>query len=180
MRYLIAVVLLLVLTLTGCASHAPDPNYAAYLAAQTKLASLEQKPLVEIKALPGQTISGLAGVTVYAPQGGAPASQIAAPAAQADPWAGVASAALGVLGSVGSNAIMGKAAVGIAGALRDAGTAGYRYVQAPASNVSVSSVDSHNSATTTDSHNSTVTSTSTVTAPTAINSNNPVTTGAGK
>lgn len=104
-----ALTILIPALLAGCAS----TDYKQYIAAQEKaneMAIKEQKPLVEITAQPGQSITGLAGP---------------------NEWVGVFSQGLGVLGTLGGIHYGGKAAVGLASEVRQAGTAGYPFVQAP-------------------------------------------------
>jgi hypothetical protein len=131
-----ALALLPLAILTGCANQQADPNYQAYLAAvnagQAAQATQQQKPLIDIKCLPNAPCS-FASITVFAPPADTHSSQpqIAAPQPQVSPWAGVATSALGLLGNVAGYAYGAKAAIGIADALRDAGTTGYKYVQAP-------------------------------------------------
>ena len=122
MKYLL---MMLALVLAGCAS----TEYRDYLTAAHeghKLALQAQKPLVEIEAQEGQTITGLKAVRVYTPVA-APQVQQARPSE----WAGVMNNALGVVGSLGGVYLGGKAAEGLANAVGGAATAGYQYIQAP-------------------------------------------------
>lgn len=60
------IIVLLVALLTGCASR----DYGEYVKAQSdanRLAVESQKPMVRITAQPGQPITGLASLEVYAP-----------------------------------------------------------------------------------------------------------------
>jgi hypothetical protein len=126
------------LALTACASHQADPNYTAYIAAinaqQAAHAAEPRRILVDIGCAKDAT--SCQPIKVYEPSGNAPTGPaIAMPQPQANEWAGVATTALGVIGNLGGYAFGAKAAVGIANSIRDAGTAGYKYVQAPAAPV---------------------------------------------
>jgi len=122
-------VLCLSIALAGCASN----DYAQYLTAQSEAnrASQDlQKPIVRLTAHPGMPITGLASLEVFAPQQLPVIQQ-----ARANEWAGVLGQGLSILGTVGSLYVGGKATLGVANAMAGASTAGYRYIQAPAANV---------------------------------------------
>ncbi len=151
MKYL----LFLPISLVGCAS----TDYNAYLAAQSEAnrQALEaQKPLIRITAQPGQQITGLASVEVYAPQQ-APVIQQAKP----NEWASVVGQALGVFGTVGGIVAAGNAAVNLSKSVGNAASVGYQHIQTPQANVTTSTNSSVNS-----SYNPISTSTSTTTLPT--------------
>lgn len=158
MKTLILMVMFAVL-LAGCAT---DKDYAAYLAAQAAAndkAAADQKPLVRLVAQDGQAITGLHSLEVYTPAA-APVIQQARP----NEWVGVVQTAVGVTGTVLGIRAAGHAAVGLADSVGRAGTAGYKYIQAPgatttSTTTTTSTVDSSNHSTTatTDSHNSTAT-----------------------
>lgn len=110
----------------GCST---TGDYKAYLQAQAEAnrqAAEGQKPLVELTAQPGQPITGLSSLKVYPPTA-APVIQQSRP----NEWAGVVGQGLGVLGTLGGIHYGGKAAVGLASEIRQAGTAGYAHIQAP-------------------------------------------------
>lgn len=122
-------VLCVSIALAGCASN----DYAQYLTAQSEANRSSQdlqKPLVRLTAHPGMSITGLASLEVFAPQQLPVIQQ-----ARANEWAGVLGQGLSILGTVGSLYVGGKATLGVANAVAGAGTAGYRYIQAPAANV---------------------------------------------
>lgn len=119
-------VLILLPFLAACAS---SPEYESYLKAQheaNRHAAENQKPLVRLTAQPGQQITGLQSLEVYTPAA-APVIQQQRP----NEWAAVVGQGLGVISSIGGLAVGGKAAIGLAREVRQAGTAGYPFVQAP-------------------------------------------------
>lgn len=119
-------VILTALVLAGCAS---SGEYRDYLTASHKgheLALTQQKPLVRIEAMPGQSITGLKSVEVYTPVQ-APAVQQARPSE----WAGVLNNAVGVAGTVLGIHYAGRAAIGLADSVGASANAGYAHVQAP-------------------------------------------------
>lgn len=153
---------------SGCAS---TSDYSQYVTAQqdaNRQALEGQKPLVRLTAQPGQAITGLASLEVYAPIQ-APVIQQSRP----NEWAAVVSQGLGVLGTVGGIVAAGNAASDLATSVGMASTAGYPYIQTPQANVTTSNVkttsvtDSGNTATqsTTGSYNPVNTTTSTTTLP---------------
>ena len=112
--------------LAGCAT---SPEYTAYLQAQqdaNRQAAEHQKPLVRLTAQPGQQITGLQSLEVYTPTT-APVIQQQRP----NEWAAVVGQGIGVIGTIGGIHAGGKAAIGLAGEIRQAGTAGYAHIQAP-------------------------------------------------
>ena len=119
-------ILLLLPFLTACATSAEYDSYLKAQAEANKQAAEHQKPLVRLVAQPGQQITGLQSLEVYTPTS-APVVQQARPSE----WAAVVSQGLGVVGSVGGLAVGGKAAIGLASQVRQAGTAGYQSIQAP-------------------------------------------------
>lgn len=122
----------LLLLMSGCATS----DYGNYLKAQAeanKQAMTGQKPLLELTAQPGQPITGLASLRVYAPSQ-MPVIQQARP----NEWAAVVERALGVAGTVGAIHVGGQALTNLAGEVRAAGTAGYAYVQAPVTTTTMS------------------------------------------
>ena len=138
----------LVALLTGCASG----DYGTYVKAQSdanRLAVDGQKPLVRLTAQPGQPITGLASLEVYAPTT-APVIQQSRPSE----WAGVLGQGLSIIGTVAGIKAAGDAAVGLADSVGRAGTAGYPYIQTPAANISTVTTDA--STVTTTSTTSTV------------------------
>lgn len=96
----------------GCAKGI-DPNYAAYL---KTAANKEQKPLVEIKAVPGQQITGLASITVYAPGQSVARLEQYKPPPPHPVW-GVLGSAIRAASVVGSIWAAGDAAKGLANAV---------------------------------------------------------------
>ena len=146
------------LMLNGCASS----DYGEYVKAQSdanRLAVESQKPMVRITAQPGQPITGLASLEVYAPTA-APVIQQSRP----NEWAGVLGHGIGVAGSVLGIKYAGEAATSLADSVGRSSNAGYQYIQAPAANVSTvtTTTDSSNRAVTTDSSNHAVTTSTTV------------------
>lgn len=132
--------------LAGCST---SGDYQAYLAAQTaanRQASEAQKPLVKLTAQPGQQITGLASLEVYTP---VQAQQIQQ--ARPNEWAAVVSQGLSVVGTVGGIVAAGRASVDLATAVGTSATAGYKYVQAPAANVTTTTDASMTTTTTTTS-----------------------------
>lgn len=118
-----ATTLLAALLLTGCASSGEYRDYLTAQHAANELAVKEQKPLVRIRAQPGQQITGLAEVEVYAPQAPVQIQQ-----ARPNEWAGVANTALGITGTALGITLGGDAAIGLAGAVGKAANHGYEYV----------------------------------------------------
>lgn len=120
-------VILTALVLAGCASSGGE--YRDYLTASHKgheLALTQQKPLVRIEAMPGQSITGLKSVEVFTPVQ-APVVQQARPSE----WAGVLNNAVGVAGTVLGIHYAGRAAIGLADSVGSAANVGYAHVQAP-------------------------------------------------
>jgi hypothetical protein len=115
----------LCLLIPACAS----TDYNAYLKAQ-QAAFEAQKPVFELEAMPGEAITGLKAIRVYAQ---APAVQQARPSE----WAGVLGTGLQVLGIVGGIKYQGEAAANLATAVGGAANHGYRFIQAPQANQSV-------------------------------------------
>ena len=143
-----AIVLCGFVALTGCASG----NYGEYVKAQSdanRLAVESQKPMVRITAQPGQPITGLASLEVYAPTS-APVIQQSRP----NEWAGVLGQGIGVAGSVLGIKFAGEAATSLADSVGKSSNTGYQYIQAPAANVSTVTTDA--STVTTTSTTSTV------------------------
>lgn len=137
-----------VVALTGCASG----NYGEYVKAQSdanRLAVESQKPMVRLTAQPGQPITGLASLEVYAPTS-APVIQQSRP----NEWAGVLGHGISVAGSVLGIKYAGEAATSLADSVGRSSNAGYQYIQAPAANVSTVTTDA--STVTTTSTTSTV------------------------
>jgi hypothetical protein len=170
------------LLLTGCAS---DASYIAYLEAQRAAQTAAQqgaRPLVRIVAQDGATITGLAGIEINLPVE-APRVEQQRPSE----WAGVIQTGLGVFGAVGGIFASGKAAKDLAIAVGTHSAAIAGQIQAPAANVTTSTVtnesNSRNVATTTtttneaDSRNTqTSQNTNTTTSTSSVsNSNNPIT-----
>ena len=150
-----ALVLLLPVILTGCAT---SEDYRAYLAAQEGAnlrAYAERKPLVEIEAVPGQQITGLKAMRVYLPEQPQKIEQ-----ARPSEWAGIAGQALSIVGMWGGIYYSGKNAVDIANAVGSAATRGYGFVQPPQANVTTTTID--NTSTRSFSTSSTSADTSTV------------------
>lgn len=170
------------LCLTGCANQ----EYIAYAAAHAEQPQTQQ-PLVQIKAQPGQQITGLESITVYAPNN-QQGPNIAPPPPNV--WARVLETGLGVVGTVAGYHYGGKAAIGIANAIKDGAVAGYSHVQAPQANVSTvntthadttstSSTSNTSSVAITSETNTTSANTSTAntsTSTSTANSHNPITT----
>lgn len=143
-----AIVLCGFVALTGCASG----NYGEYVKAQSdanRLAVESQKPMVRITAQPGQPITGLASLEVYAPTS-APVIQQSRP----NEWAGVLGQGISVAGSVLGIKYAGEAATSLADSVGKSSNTGYQYIQAPAANVSTVTTDA--STVTTTSTTSTV------------------------
>lgn len=136
------------LILSACAT----PGYDSYLQAQSEAnrQALEaQKPLIKITAQPGQQITGLQSLEVYTPQQ-MPVIQQARP----NEWAAVLGQAVGVVGQIGSIYYGGQAAIGIAGEIRQAGTAGYAHIQAPGAVTTTTNTTTTSTATTNTMSNS--------------------------
>lgn len=139
-----------IVALTGCASG----DYGEYVKAQSdanRLAVESQKPMVRITAQPGQPITGLASLEVYAPTS-APVIQQSRP----NEWAGVLGQGIGVAGSVLGIKFAGEAATSLADSVGKSSNTGYQYIQAPAANVSTVTTDASVVTTTTTSTTSTV------------------------
>lgn len=121
----------LALLLTACGGN----DYAKYLDAQAEFARTNPpRPLIVLEAHEGQQISGLKRLEVNAPAGvGQGGASIAPP--PRNEWVGLASQALGIVGTVGGVVAGGRAAEGLARAVGEAATAGYAHIQAPAANV---------------------------------------------
>lgn len=88
----ILIVLIIALSLTACAS-APS-NEASFYDAQRAWAERVQMPLVELTAQPGQDITGLQSLRVYAPPGGGQAQVVQQYRAPQHPAWGIAADAL--------------------------------------------------------------------------------------
>jgi hypothetical protein len=119
--------------LAGCAS----TDYKSYLSAQQAAirdAQIAQKPLFELEAEPGQSITGLRAVRVYMPVQ-APAIQ----QARTSEWAGVIGQGLTIGGTVLGIKYAGDAATNLAGAVGSAANHGYQYIQAPQANQTIGS-----------------------------------------
>lgn len=112
-----------VLALTGCASSGEYRDYLTAQHAVNELSVKEQKPLVRIEAQPGQQITGLAKIEVYAPQAVATVQQ-----SRPNEWAGVANTALGITGTALGIKLGGDAAIGLAGAVGKGANHGYQFV----------------------------------------------------
>jgi hypothetical protein len=119
------------LALAGCASN-PYGDYLRAQQAATQAAYAAQKPVFELEAMPGQPITGLKAIRVYA-QVQAPVLQQARPSE----WAGVIGQGLQVLGIVGGIKYSGEAAANLATAVGGAANHGYQFIQAPQANQSV-------------------------------------------
>ncbi len=132
-------VLILALSLTGCAS---SDGYQRYLSAQSA-AIKAQKPMLEIIAQKDQPITGLASIRVYGP--GMSIQQ-----ERPNEWAAVVSSGINVLGVVGGIAAAGQASRQLADSVGTASGQGYQYVQAPGGIVTTtttSTVNTDNSVT---------------------------------
>jgi hypothetical protein len=119
--------------MAGCA----NTDYKAYLTAQQAAirdAQVAQKPLFELEAEPGKSITGLKSVRVYMPVQ-APVIQQSRPSE----WAGVVGNGLQIAGTVLGIKFAGDAATNLAGAVGSAANHGYQYIQAPQPNQSVGS-----------------------------------------
>lgn len=125
MRTLI-IILTAAAALAGCATSGDYKAYVDAQAAAQRLAVEAQKPIVRITAQPGQPITGLQSVEVYAPAV-APVVQQARPSE----WAGVLGQGLAVTGTVLGIQAAGRAAIGLSDSVGRAGAAGYQYIQAP-------------------------------------------------
>lgn len=124
------------LSLAACAT---GGDYKDYLAAQEKqqaTAAATAKPLLVIEAMEGQTITGLKRLEVNSPPANT-GSGLQAPPPNA--WAGVVGQGLSVVGTIYGIHAGAQAATAIAGSISNAGTAGYRYVQAPNSTATTTS-----------------------------------------
>jgi hypothetical protein len=121
-----------VLSLVGCAS----PGYNEYLQAQLEAmrsSQANQRPLVEIEAMPGQDIKGLKSVRVYTPQA-IPQLQQSRP----NEWAGVLQSAINVGGTVLGIKFAGDAASNLAKEVGSAANHGYSFVQGQQPNITLS------------------------------------------
>ena len=101
--------------LGGCAS---GGDYKQYVDAQMEAIRQHQaqaRPLVSIKAAPGQQITGLESIEINVP-GQAPTIQ----QARGNEWAPVVGQAIGTIGIVGGIVAGGRAAIGIANAVGNA------------------------------------------------------------
>lgn len=112
------------LLLSGCVT--TDEAYRDYLTAQhraTEMTLAQQKPLVELVALPGQQITGLSALRVYTPAV-VPAVQQARP----NEWVGVIERAIGVGGTVLGLKISTDGSRDLVNAVGAAVGQGYQYV----------------------------------------------------
>ena len=163
--------LLPLVLLAGCASG----DYERYVSAQSEAnrqAMEGQRPLLRLTAQPGQPITGLASVEVYAPTQ-APVIQQSRP----NEWAAVVGQGIGVIGTVAGIKAAGDAAIGLADSVGKSSMAGYPYIQTPQANVtttttntstattstSSTATDSGNTQTTTGSYNPATSTTTTTT-----------------
>lgn len=109
--------------LAGCAT---DGDYRDYLTAQHRAIEMslaQQKPLVELVAQPGQQITGLQALRVYAPAE-VPVVQQARP----NEWAAVVERAIGVGGTVLGLKISTDGSRDLVGAVGVAVGQGYQYI----------------------------------------------------
>ena len=172
MKALLSVVL--VSLLTGCASG----DYERYVSAQSEAnrqAMEGQKPLLRLVAQPGQAITGLASLEVYAPTQTTVIQQ-----SRPNEWAGVVGQGISVLGTVAGIKAAGDAASNLAESVGKYSTTGYQYIQTPQANVSTSTSSTTTSTTSSvsnvaDSNNSSTSSITSSYNP-ATTTTNPITT----
>lgn len=119
-----------VVFVSGCATSGDYQQYIQAQADANRLAIESQKPLVRLTAQPGQVITGLASVEVYAP---APIPVIHQ--ARPNEWAGVVGQGLSIIGTVAGIKAAGDAAVNLAESVGKSSTTGYQYIMAPQANV---------------------------------------------
>lgn len=114
--------------MAGCAG----ADYQKYLEAQTELIKAGQKPILVIKAQPGQQISGLDSIEVNAPSGGPGVASLQPPRSE---WAGVVRdvgvAALGAASGVATTGLIVGGVKSLGNNIEHGSTAGYPHVQAP-------------------------------------------------
>jgi hypothetical protein len=101
-------------------------DYAAQVEATQALNSSERKPIFKLTAAPGVPITGLSSLEVYGDQ-----KQIDIPSAPQSAAAQIGLKALDVVKDVATAGIIGSVAKNVSNNMREAGTAGYAYVQAP-------------------------------------------------
>lgn len=117
--------------LAGCAG----ADYQRYLEAQTELIKAGQKPILVIKAQPGQQISGLESIEVNAPpSGGAGVANLQPPRNE---WANIVRdigvSAIGGYSGVATTGLIVGGVKSLGDNIERSGTAGYSHIQAPGS-----------------------------------------------
>lgn len=112
--------------LAGCSTSGDYKEYITAQAEANQRAMDGQKPLVKLVAQPGMAITGLHSLEVYTPIQ-APVVQQARPSE----WAGVVQSGFSVLGMLGGIKLGGDALIGLSSQVRQAGTAGYQFMNAP-------------------------------------------------
>lgn len=131
MRMPLSAISVSLLGLVGCSTL--DPNYSQYLQASQQIAvNHKPDPLFRMKACSGCVIElkGVDELVVNSPDANkVPQIQ----QVKDNEWVGVARATIQTLGAVGGTAVLAGGAVDIAREIKNAGTAGYPYVQAPIS-----------------------------------------------
>lgn len=101
-------------------------DYSAQVAATQALNGRDRKPIFKLTAAPGQPITGLESLEVYGDE-----KQIDIPSAPPSAAAQIGLKALDVVKDVATAGIIGSVARNVSNNMREAGTAGYQYVQAP-------------------------------------------------
>lgn len=177
MKKIFAAFIAMVALLSGCST---TGEYKDYLQAQERLTTASiaaRKPMVSIRAIEGQSITGLASIEVYSPDSTTQAQQVATP--PRNEWAGVVGQGLGVIGTIGGIWAGGTAASNLATAVGGAAGQGFKYVQTPQANMTTTTTTTTNSLSGTGAIGGGYSSTPTTTTTdnhSILNSNNPVTT----
>lgn len=104
-----------------------DTVYGKQLEAAIAINNRQRQPLCRLKAAANTPISGVESFECYAEE-----KQIVLPDAPQSTAAAVTHDVVGGVVTLGTYAIGGSAIKAVAGSIERAGTAGYRYVQAPA------------------------------------------------
>lgn len=158
--------------MAGCAG----ADYQKYLEAQTELIKAGQKPILVIKAQPGQQISGLESIEVNAPSsGGAGVANLQPPRNE---WAGIVRdvgvAAIGGYAGVATTGLIVGGVKSLGDNIERSGTAGYSHVQAPGA-VSTTTNTLSGTGAIGGGYTATTTTTNTTDSHAVTGSNNPVT-----
>lgn len=158
--------------MAGCAG----ADYQKYLEAQTEIIKAGQKPILVIKAQPGQQISGLESIEVNAPaSGGAGVANLQPPRNE---WAAIVRdvgvAAIGGYSGVATTGLIVGGVKSLGDNIERSGTAGYSHVQAPGA-VSTTTNTLSGTGAIGGGYTATTTTTNTTDSHALTGSNNPVT-----